>query len=67
MTKEEQWIYEDWEHQYLRDEAYIEEGIRREIQKEWEEWEYQHMKPAKIIVTLPQEQNNEIEHNSGTF
>ena len=60
-------IIEDWERIWLQEESYIEEGIRREIQNEWELWEYRNRKPAKIIVTLPQEQNNEIEHNSGTF
>jgi hypothetical protein len=53
MTKQENWIEEDFEHQYLRDEAYIEEGIRREIEAEWQEYlDYQNRKPAQIIVTL---------------
>jgi len=60
-------IIEDWERIWLQEESYIEEGIRREIQKEWEEWEYRNRKPAEIIVTLPQQQNNEIEHNSSTL
>ena len=58
-------IEEDWEHQYLRDEAYIEEGIRREIEEEWQEWEEnQKRKPATILVSLPQEveKNKEVEN-----
>ena len=60
MKKEQEWIEEDFEHQYLRDEAYIEEGIRREIEAEWQEYiDYQNRKPAEIIVTLPTEKKIE--------
>ena len=63
MNKEETWIQEDFEREYLRDEAYINEGIRRENEAEWEAWEAKNKKPAKITVYTSKKSEYETRTN----
>lgn len=41
------WIFQDWEHEYLKDEIYAAEK-QNEFYHEWYEWEEKNRKPATI-------------------
>jgi len=59
------WILQDWEHEYFKDEIYAIEK-QKQIEIEWQQWEDEQLsknkKPAIIKVLTPVK--NETTNNS---
>lgn len=59
---------EDYEHEWLREQAFIREEMHRKMIAEWQEWEdHQNRLPAKIQVIIPKEQEHEANSESIPF
>ena len=61
------WLLQDWEHEYPKDEIYAMER-QHQMELEWQQWEeeqaYKCRKPALIKVLTPKK--DEVTHNTST-
>ena len=60
--KNEDFIEEDWYHEYLADAEYIAEEKERQMRDDWWQWECEHTKkrkPAIVKVIVPKTQAEE--------
>lgn len=59
---------EDYEFEYLREQAFLYEEHQRRMVAEWQEWEdYQKRLPAKIEIIIPKEREHEANSESLSF
>jgi hypothetical protein len=62
------WLLQDWEHEYPKDEVYAAER-QYMMELEWQQWEeeqaYKKRKPALIKVLTPK--RDEVTHNTSTI